>query len=250
MVELRKELKYPKKNWKNSEYKNMFKLNNNEKIEDLGDKGLKIIQASDLYRFSVDSILLLNFIRAKNYEKIIDLGTGSAIIPLLLFSKRKGLSIYGIEIQKDLADMARRSVGLNNLQDHITIIQEDFRNLKNIFKNQQFEVVVSNPPYISLGQGKINPSSNRAIARHEIKGDLEDIISVSNYLLKNKGRIYLIYKSTKLMKLVITLKKYGIEPKVAKFIHPRQGENANLVLLEGVKGGKEELKIENPIFQY
>ena len=225
-------------------------INNNEKIEDLEDKGLKIIQASDSYRFSVDSILLLNFIRVKNYEKIIDLGTGSGIIPLLLFGKRKGLSIYGVEIQKDLADMARRSVGLNNLQDHITIIQEDFRNLKNIFKNQEFDVVVSNPPYISMGQGKINPSSSKAIARHEIKGDLEDIIYVSNYLLKNKGRIYLIYRSAKLIKLVIALKKYGIEPKVIKFIHPRQGENANLVLLEGVKGGKEELKIENPIFQY
>ena len=225
-------------------------INDNEKIEDLEDKGLKIIQASNSYRFSVDSILLLNFIRVKNYEKIIDLGTGSGIIPLLLFGKRKGLSIYGVEIQKDLADMARRSVGLNNLQDHITIIQEDFRNLKNIFKNQEFDVVVSNPPYISMGQGKINPSSSKAIARHEIKGDLEDIIYVSNYLLKNKGRIYLIYRSAKLIKLVIALKKYGIEPKVIKFIHPRQGENANLVLLEGVKGGKEELKIENPIFQY
>jgi len=225
-------------------------LNNNEKIEDLQDKGLKIIQASDKYRFSVDSILLLDFIRLKNYEKIIDLGTGSGIIPLLLFDKKKGLSICGIEIQEDLADMARRSVELNKLQNNITIIQEDFRNLKNIFKNQQFDVVVSNPPYIPVGQGKINPSSSKAIARHEIKGDLEDIISVSNYLLKNKGRIYIIYRSAKLIKLVITLKKYNIEPKVIKFIHPRLGENANLVLLEGIKSGKEELKIENPIFLY
>src|SRR5665648_412690 len=225
-------------------------LNNNEKIEDLEDKRLKIIQAKDSYRFSVDSILLLNFIRLKNYENIIDLGTGSGIIPLLLFGKKKGLSIYGVEIQKDLADMARRSVELNKLQNGITIIQEDFRNLKNNFKNQQFDVVVSNPPYISMGQGKINPSINKAIARHEITGDLEDMISVSNYLLKNKGRIYLIYRSAKLIKLVITLKKYGIEPKVIKFIHPRPGENANLVLLEGIKSGKEELKIEDPIFIY
>ena len=226
----------------------MIKLNNNEKIEDLEDKGLKIIQASDSYRFSVDSILLLNFIRVRNYEKIIDLGTGSGIIPLLLFGKRKGLSIYGIEIQNDLAGMARRSIELNKLQDHITIIQGDFKNVKNVFQNQQFDVVVSNPPYISLGQGEINPSSSKAIARHEIKGDLEDIISASNYLLKNKGRIYLIYRSAKLIKLLLALKKYSIEPKVIKFIHPRQGKNANLVLLEGIKSGKEELKIEDPIF--
>lgn len=198
-------------------------LNNNEKIEDLGDKELKIIQASDSYRFSVDSILLLDFIRLKNYEKIIDLGTGSGIIPLLLFGKKKGLSIYGIEIQKDLADMARRSVELNKLQNDITIIQEDFRNLKNIFKNQQFDVVVSNPPYISMGQGKINPLSSRAIARHEIKGDLEDIISVSNHLLKNKGRIYLIYKSAKLIKLVMALKNIALNQRLLNlFIQDRE----------------------------
>ena len=226
----------------------MVKVNDNEKIEDLGDKGLKIIQARDSYRFSVDSILLVNFIRVKNYEQIIDLGTGSGIIPLLLFGKRKGLSIYGVEIQEDLADMAKRSVELNQLQDHITIVREDFRNIKKIFKSNQFDVVVSNPPYISIGQGKINPLNSKAIARHEIKCDLEDLISASNYLLKNKGRIYLIYRSTKLIKLMTALKKYGIEPKVIKFIHPQLKEKANLVLLEGIKEGKGELKVENPLF--
>jgi len=226
----------------------MLKLNNGEKIEDLGDKGLKIIQARDSYRFSVDSILLVNFIRVKNYEQVIDLGTGSGIIPLLLFGKRKGLSIYGVEIQEDLADMAKRSVELNKLQDHIILIREDFRNIKKIFKSNQFDVVISNPPYISLGQGKISPLSSKAIARHEIKGNLEDLISASNYLLKNKGRIYLVYKSNKLIELVVNLKEYDIEPKVIKFIHPRPGEDANMVLLEGIKGGKGELKIENPLF--
>ncbi len=112
----------------------MFKINKNERIEDLGDQGLKIIQARDSYRFSVDSILLINFIKVKNYEKIIDLGTGSGIIPLLLFGKRKGLSIYGVEIQEDLADMAKRSVELNKLQDHIILIREDFRNIKKSLK--------------------------------------------------------------------------------------------------------------------
>lgn len=226
----------------------MVKVNDNEKIEDLGDKGLKIIQARDSYRFSVDSILLVNFIRVKNYEQIIDLGTGSGIIPLLLSGKRKGLSIYGVEIQEDLADMAKRSVELNQLRDHITIVREDFRNIKKIFKSNQFDVVVSNPPYISIGQGEINPLNIKAIARHEIKSDLEDLISASNYLLKNKGRIYLIYKSNKLIKLMITLKKYSIEPKVIKFIHPQLKEKANLVLLEGIKEGKGELKVENPLF--
>jgi len=226
----------------------MIKLNSNEKIEDLGDKGLKIIQSRDSYRFSVDSILLANFIRVKNYERVIDLGTGSGIIPLLLFGRKRGLSIYGIEIQKELANMAKRSVELNKLQNHITIIQEDLKSINKIFKNSQFDVVISNPPYISLGHGKINPLSSKAVARHEIKCNIEDIISTSNYLLKNKGRIYLIYKSIKLIKVVVTLKKYDIQPKSIKFIHPGPKEQANLVLLEGMKGGKEELKIEPPLF--
>jgi len=227
---------------------NIIRLNSDERIEDLGYKGLKIIQSKDHYRFSVDSILLANFIKTKNYERIIDLGTGSGIIPLLLFGRKRGLSIYGIEIQKELANMAKRSVELNKLQNHITIIQEDLKSINKIFKNSQFDVVISNPPYISLGHGKINPLSSKAIARHEIKCNIEDIISASNYLLKNKGRIYLIYKSIKLIKVVVTLKKYGIQPKSIKFIHPSLEEQANLVLLEGIKGGKEELKIEPPLF--
>jgi tRNA1(Val) A37 N6-methylase TrmN6 len=226
----------------------MIKVDNDEKIEDLGTNGLKIIQARNSYRFSIDSILLVNFIRVKNYEHIIDLGSGSGIIPILLFNKNKKISIYGIEIQKELADMAIKSVELNKLQNHITIIREDIKNVKNIFKSGKFDVVVSNPPYIPLGHGKINPLSSRAVARHEIKCSLEDILSVSNYLLKNKGRFYLIYKTNKLIKLLLEFKKYAIEPKTLQFIHPKQGGKSNLVLLEGIKGGKEEVKVENPLF--
>jgi len=226
----------------------MIKLKSNERIENLGEKGLQIIQTRNSYNFSVDPLLLANFVKIKNYEKIIDLGTGSGIIPLLISDKRKGLSIYGIEIQEELFHMARRSVELNNLQNNITIICEDYRNIKKIFENGKFDVVISNPPYISIGHGIINPLNSKAIARHEIKGDLEDLISMSNYLLKNKGRIYLIYKSSKLIKLITTLKKYNIEPKTMRFIHHQQEKESDLVLLEGLKSGKGELKIENPLF--
>jgi len=228
----------------------MVTLNSQEKIEKLNEHGLKIIQAVDHYRFSIDSILLANFIQLKNYEKIIDLGTGSGIIPLLLYPKKKGLSIFGIELQKKLADMAQRSIELNNLENSITIISEDLKKARNIFKSGYFDVVVSNPPYISLGQGKINPLDSRAIARHEINCNLDDIISTSNYLLKNKGRIYLIYKSSKLNQLILTLKKYNIEPKVIQFIHSNINEPACLVLLAGIKGAKAELKINPPLFLY
>lgn len=226
----------------------MVKLNHQESIEELNKNGLKIIQATDHYRFSIDSILLVNFIQLRNYEKVIDLGTGSGVIPLLLCDKKKGLSIFGIELQEKLANMAKRSVKLNNLQDSITIWQEDLRKVKGIFRSGYFDVVVSNPPYISLGHGKINPLDSRAIARHEIKCDLEDIISISNYLLRNKGRIYLIYKSSKLNQLFLTLRKYNIEPKVIQFIHSNFQEPAHLVLLAGIKGGREELKVEPPVF--
>jgi len=228
--------------------RNMFKLSKNERIENLGDKGLHIIQSKNYNNFSVDSLLLAKFVRLKNYEKIIDLGTGSGIIPLLLFDKRKGLSIYGIEIQEELSHIAKRSVELNNLQNYITIICVDYRNIKKIFKDGNFDVVVSNPPYISVGHGIINSVNSKAIARHEITGNLEDLISMSNYLLKNKGRIYLVYKSSKLIKLITTLKKHNIEPKTIRFIHHQPEKVSDLVLLEGVKSGKGELKIENPLF--
>ncbi|MEA1939070.1 MAG: methyltransferase [Candidatus Caldatribacteriota bacterium] len=226
----------------------MIKLNCDEKIENLGEKKLKIIQAQNIYRFSEDTILLIKFIKIKNYEKIIDLGSGSGIIPILLSKKRMGLSIYGIEIQKKLADMAKKSVKLNKLQARIKIIQEDIKDLKNIFKEKEFDVAVSNPPYISIGEGKINPVRSKAIARHELKCNLEDIVSISSYLLKDKGRIYLIYKTSKLTDIILKFKKYGIEPKKIKFIHYEIKKNSKYFLIEGIKGGKRELKVESPIF--
>jgi tRNA1Val (adenine37-N6)-methyltransferase len=226
----------------------MQKLKEDEKIEDLGEYGLKIIQAKNAYRFTQDAILLVKFVRLKNDEKIMDLGSGSGIIPVLLSYRRKGLSIYGIEIQEELADMSKRSVNLNKLQDSIHIINEDIKNVKNLFKSNQFDVVVSNPPYISLGKGIISSVNSRSIARHELKCNLDDIISSSNYLLKNKGRIYLIFKSSRLIDLILILNKYGIEAKVIKFIHFEKKRKADVFLVEGVKGGKRELKVEKPIF--
>ena len=154
----------------------------------------------------------------------------------------------GIEIQEELADMAKRSVKLNKLENIVHIIHEDIKNIRNLFKGNQFDVVISNPPYISLGKGIISSVNSRSIARHELKCNLEDIISSSHYLLKKKGRIYLIFKSNRFIDLIITLEKYGIEPKVIKFIHFEKKRNADVFLLEGVKGGKRELKVEKPIF--
>lgn len=226
----------------------MQKLKNDEKLEDLGEYGLKIIQAKNVYRFTQDAILLVKFVQLKNNERIIDLGSGSGIIPILLSYRKKGLSVYGIEIQEELANMSKRSVKLNKLEEIIHIIHEDIKNIRNIFESNQFDVVISNPPYISLGKGVIGTVNSRSIARHELKCNMEDIVSQSNYLLKNKGRIYLIYKSSRLVDLMIILRKYSIEPKVVRFIHFEKKRNAELFLIEGIKGGKKELKVKKPIF--
>lgn len=226
----------------------MQKLKTDEKLEDLGEYGLKIIQAKNVYRFTQDAILLVKFVQLKNNERIIDLGSGSGIIPILLSYRKKGLSVYGIEIQEELANMSKRSVKLNKLEEIIHIIHEDIKNIRNIFESNQFDVVISNPPYISLGKGVIGTVNSRSIARHELKCNMEDIVSQSNYLLKNKGRIYLIYKSSRLVDLMIILRKYNIEPKVVRFIHFEKKRNAELFLIEGIKGGKKELKVKKPIF--
>lgn len=226
----------------------MQKLKTDEKLEDLGEYGLKIIQAKNVYRFTQDAILLVKFVQLKNNERIIDLGSGSGIIPILLSYRKKGLSVYGIEIQEELANMSKRSVKLNKLEEIIHIIHEDIKNIRNIFESNQFDVVISNPPYISLGKGVIGTINSRSIARHELKCNMEDIVSQSNYLLKNKGRIYLIYKSSRLVDLMIILRKYSIEPKVVRFIHFEKKRNAELFLIEGIKGGKKELKVKKPIF--
>ena len=223
-------------------------LHAGEHLEDLGEHELKIIQSKNVYRFTQDAILLAKFVRLKNNEKIIDLGSGSGIIPILLSKRKEGISIYGIEIQEELANMSKRSIKLNQLEESVHIIHEDIKNIGKIFKGNQFDVVISNPPYISLGKGIINATDSRSIARHEIKCSLKDILRQSSYLLKNRGRIYLIFRCSRLIDLIIQFRKYDIEPKIIRFIHYDKKRKAELFLIEGIKGGKRELKVNKPIF--
>jgi len=226
----------------------MLKLNSGENIEDLGEYGLRIIQARGMYRFTQDAILLSRFIRIKKNEKIIDLGSGSGIIPILLSKRKEGLSVYGIEIQKKLASMSKRSVRLNQLEETVKILHADIKNVRKLFESNQFDVVISNPPYISLGKGIIESVNSRSIARHEIKCNIEDIVMQGGYLLKHRGRMYLIFKCSRLIDLIIIFRKYGIEPKEIRFVHFEKKRNAELFLIEGVKGGNKELKIGKPLF--
>jgi tRNA1Val (adenine37-N6)-methyltransferase len=218
-----------------------------ETLDTFFDGNLQIIQKKKGYRFSVDAILLSQFVRIRKNEKVIDLGTGCGILPLLLSQTTRAHSFVGVEIQKGLAECAEKNVVLNQLEGRISILQQDFRELKSTFRPGSFDVVLSNPPYRKYRTGRINPSMEKAIARHEIKGRLEDLISVASTLLPPKGRFYLIFPALRTADLFVALRDGKLEPKRLQFVHPHMGEEAKFVLSESMKASGVELKIMDPL---
>jgi len=208
---------------------------------------LKILQKKAGYRFSIDAVLLSRFVKIRRNEKIIDLGTGCGILPLLLSQAAKASSFVGVEIQKELAECAVKNVTLNRLQDRISILHSDFRRLKTSFPPGSFHVVLSNPPYRKDRTGRVNPSQAKAIARHEIRGTLNDLLSAASYLLPHKGRACLIFPASRTVDLLATLRKWKLEPKRMQFVHPRIGESAKFVLVESIKSSGAELNIVAPL---
>ncbi len=218
-----------------------------ETLESFFNGKLQIIQKKKGYRFSVDALLLSQFVRIRKNDRVIDLGTGCGILPLLLSENKKARSFVGVEIQKGLAECAERNVALNHLEDRISILKQDFRELKAIFPPGSFDVALSNPPYREHQTGRINPSMEKAIARHEIKGRLEDLISIASYLLPPKGRCYLIFPALRTVDLFVALRNGRLEPKRIQFVHPRMGEDAKFILTESFKASGVELKITKPM---
>jgi tRNA1Val (adenine37-N6)-methyltransferase len=218
-----------------------------ETLDPFFDGSLQILQKKKGYRFSVDAILLSQFISLRKGEKAIDLGTGCGIVPLLLAKATKAHSFVGIEIQRELAELARRNVALNRLDEHITILHRDFKTLKGVFSPGAFDVVFSNPPYRKRLAGRVNPIPEKAIARHEIKGTLDDLIKMAAYLLPAKGRCYLIYSASRAVDLLFTLRRCNLEPKRLRFVHPKKKEDAKFMLVESVKASGTELKIMEPL---
>lgn len=226
-------------------------LKEGERIDDLEYKGLKIIQNKDGFCFGIDSILISDF--AKDMRKgstVLDLGTGTGIISILLSKKQENLKIYGIEIQNDVAEMASRSVRLNNLQERVSIINDNLKNLENHFKPNSIDVIVTNPPYKKNNTGLKNDDYRNLVSRHEIECTLEDIISISKKLLKDKGEIYMINRAERLVDIVSCMRNYKLEPKIIRFVHSKQNEKPNLVLIKAVKNAGEFLKIEKPLVVY
>ena len=202
------------------------------------------------YRFSIDAVLLSDFVKPKPHDIIADLGTGSGIIPLILAHRYPETDYIGIEIQKELADLAIQNVLDNNLQDRIRIVCRDMKSVDINMISGPVDIVVCNPPYHKPGSGRINPDSQRAVARHEIKVTLDGVLETANRLLRTAGRFLCIYPAERLTDLMATMRRVGVEPKQLRIIHSRTGEGARLLLMEGMKGAQPGIKIAPPLYVY
>ena len=213
-------------------------------------KGVKLFQSKRGYRFSMDAVLLENFIKAGPSARGIELGTGSGIISILLATRLKKTKITGVEIQKSLAENARRNIKLNNLGDRIDILEADILSLKNFFPANKFDFVFSNPPFRKTRTGLISDDNERAAARHEINIKLPGLINTASYLLKNAGKFYLIYHPFRLIELMSLLQSKHLEPKRMRFVHSKAGEDAKMALIEAAKNSGAWLKVEPPLYIY
>lgn len=224
-------------------------LKNNEHIDILKQNQYKIIQRKDGFCFGIDAVLLSDYAKSgiKRDNKVCDLCTGTGIIPLLLESSTKASLISAVEIQDDSFDMAQRSIQLNELQSKIQIVQGDLKNIQNYFPKHSYDVVTCNPPYMINEHGIQNPGDYKAIARHEILCTLEDVVKAADYLLKPQGGFFMIHRPFRLSEIFVTMTKYGLEPKKMRLIYPHENEEPNMVLVQGVKGGRPRITVEKPL---
>lgn len=217
----------------------------------LGYKNLKIVQNTDMFNFSLDSVLLPNFVTLnKNTAKILDIGCGNAPIPLILSTKTSA-KIIGVEIQKDVYELALKTVKMNDLEKQIEIINDDINNIYTYFETESFDTVVCNPPYFKVATTpNLNTIEYKTIARHEIKLNLEQIINIAKKVLKNNGNIAMVHRPERLSDIITIMRKNNIEPKRIRFVYPKETKEANILLIEGVKNGRPGLKILSPLYSH
>lgn len=227
-----------------------IKLLEEERIDELHRNGYKIIQNPQGFCFGMDAVLLSGFAAVKPGERVLDMGTGTGIIPILLEAKTPGEHFTGLEIQQRSVDMARRSVALNGLQNKIEIVEGDIKTASVIFGKSVFDVVTSNPPYMNDQHGLTNPHMPKAVARHEILCTLEDVVREAAVMLKPQGRFYMVHRPRRLVEIISVLSRYHLEVKRMKPVYPMAGKEANMVLLEAVRGGGPLLKMESPLIVY
>lgn len=212
-------------------------------------KNIKIVQDKDYFNFSLDSVLLPNFVEIpKKTKKILDMCTGNAPIPLILSTKTNA-QIYAVELQKEVYSLAKETVKINKLDNQIELINDNVKNLKKIFNTETFDIITCNPPYFKKKDDSIiNENKVKSIARHEIEMELEDIMIISKALLKNEGSLVLVHRTERLVEIIELMKKHNIEPKRMRLIYPKVNAESNLVLIDGRKNGKEGLKILPPLY--
>ena len=228
-----------------------IELNKNERIDDLEIKNFKIIQNEKGFCFGIDSVLLSDFAKKiKNKSKVLDLGTGTGIISILLCAKTNLEKIIGIEVQNQVADMAKRSVKLNKLENKIEIINDNILNLEKIYDKNSFDVIVTNPPYKKVNTGIINEKETKIISRHETTATLEDFICISSKMLKDKGEFYMVNRPERLVDILNFMRKYKIEPKILRFVYDTKEKTPKLLLIKGIKNAKPFLKVEKNLYIY
>lgn len=225
-------------------------LHPGERLDELQRNGYIIIQDPKRFCFGMDAVLLSGFARVKAGEQVLDLGTGTGIIPILLEAKTEGKHFTGLEIQPESADMARRSVELNHLDSKINIVTGDIKDASKLFGASSFDVVITNPPYMIDSHGIKNRKDAKTIARHEVLCTLEDIIRESAKILPPKGRFYMVHRPFRLSEICCMMVKYGIEPKRMKLVYPYIDREPNMVLLEGLRGGRSRMTVEKPLIVY
>lgn len=225
-------------------------LKENERYDELNRNGYEIIQNPDKFCFGMDAVLLSGFVKVKRDETVLDLGTGTGIIPILLEAKTQGKHFTGLEIQEESVDMARRSVIHNHLERKIDIIHGDIKEAGKIFDAASFDVITSNPPYMIDSHGLKNPNEPKAVARHEVLCTLEDVVCAAAKLLKPGGRFYLVHRPFRLVEIMVLMSRYKLEPKRMQMVHPYVDKEPNMVLLEGRKDGKSRLTVEKPLIVY
>ena len=225
-------------------------LKQGERLDDLQIKGYRIIQSPGRFCFGMDAVLLSSFAKVKTGERALDLGTGTGILPILLEAKNKGESYTGLEIQEESADMARRSVQYNHLEDKVRIVTGDIRGAAALFGAASFHVITVNPPYMIGDHGLKNENEAKYIARHEVLCTLEDVLRESGKLLGNKGRFYMVHRPFRLAEILSGMSRHRIEPKRMRLVHPYIDKEPNMVLLEGVKGAHPRMTVEPPLVVY
>jgi tRNA1Val (adenine37-N6)-methyltransferase len=234
----------------NPQLNSNVKVNPNERVDDLHRNGYMLIQDPERFCFGIDAVLLAGFAKMKPTEVALDMCTGTGVIPILMKGKTEGEQFVGVEIQPESAEMARRSVMLNYLENNIYIQEGDIKELDKMYRLGSFDVVTCNPPYMPNGGGLQNDYTPKAIARHELLCTLEDVLMMADKMLRVGGRMYMVHRPTRLAEIFATSVKYNLEPKRMRLVHPTVDREPSLVLIEFVKGGKPMIKVEPPLIIY